>query len=59
LTSITLLMSAGTPVTPIRWPNALPSAARTPARNSTPGRWRSAFSEAVDVGAKPFCDVSA
>jgi hypothetical protein len=48
-----------TPVTWILWPNAFPSAPRTPETAETPGAVRTAASEAIPVGVKPFCDVSA
>ena len=43
----------------IRCPNTWPDPARTPLTTSTPGTLRSACSEAMDVGVKPFSEVSA
>ena len=56
---MTLLTFGSTPVMLMRLPNAFASPARTPLTTSTPGTWLSAFSEATDVGVKPFSDVSA
>ena len=59
LTLITFEMSGATAVTPIRLPKARPSPARTPDTTRTPGTPFSAFADAIEIGEKLSCDVSA
>ena len=59
LTLTTLEMSGATPVTLIRLPKARPSPARTPDTTRTPGTPFSAFADAIEIGEKLSCDVSA
>ena len=40
-------------------PNALPRPARTPAAVVTSGSFRTAATDVMSVGVKPFCEVSA